>query len=170
MNYTKAQKEVFDALCSGKRAARFDIDGDNIFVSPDGFRAYIFPKNIICFGLEKIAELKMQFPVKELIQDQYQLTLTPDLRIIDAHRTARRLKGDGKNVLVNVKFLSCFQNPRFYQAKNPVSGIVVTEPVYRGCGEIEEIPVGYLLPIRANEVQGNYYAYADNVEVERLNE
>ena len=118
MNYTKAQKEVFDALCSGKRAGRFDIDGNNIFVSPDGFRAYIFPKNIICFGLEKIAELK-QFPVKELIQDQYQLTLTPDLRIIDAHRTARRLKGDGKNVLVNVKFLSCFQNPRFYQAKKP---------------------------------------------------
>lgn len=170
MNYTKAQKEVFDALCSGKRACRFDIDGDNIFVSPDGFRAYIFPKNIICFGLEKIAELKKQVPVKELIQDQYQLTLTPDLRIIDAHRTARRLKGDGKNVLVNVKFLSCFQNPRFYQAKNPVSGIVVTEPVYRGRGEIEEIPVGYLLPIRANEVQGDYYAYADNVEVERLNE
>ena len=69
MNYTKAQKEVFDALCSGKRAWRFDIDGDNIFVSPDGFRAYIFPKNIICFGLEKIAELKKQVPVKELIQD-----------------------------------------------------------------------------------------------------
>ena len=111
-----------------------------------------------------------QFPVKELIQDQYQLTLTPDLRIIDAHRTARRLKGEGKNVLVNVKFLSCFQNPRFYQAENPVSGIVVTEPVYRGRGEIEEIPVGYLLPIRSNEVQGDYYAYADNVEVERLNE
>lgn len=170
MNYTKAQKEVFDALCSGKRAVRFDIDGNNIFVSPDGFRAYIFPKNIICFGLEKIAELKKQFPVKELIQDQYQLTLTPDLRIIDAHRTARRLKGDGKNVLVNVKFLSCFQNPRFYQAEDPVSGIVVTEPVYRGRGKIEEIPVGYLLPIRANEVQGDYYAYADNVEVERLNE
>lgn len=169
MNYTKAQKEVFDALCSGKRAGRFDIDGNNILVSPDGFRAYIFPKNIICFGLEKINELK-QFPVKELIQDQYQLTLTPDLRIIDAHRTARRLKGDGKNVLVNVKFLSCFQNPRFYQAKSSVSGIVVTEPVYRGRGEIEEIPVGYLLPIRSNEVQGDYYAYADNVEVERLNE
>lgn len=168
MNYTKAQKEVFDALCSGKRTVRFDIDGNNILVSPDGFRAYIFPKSIICFGLEKIAELK-QFPVKELIQDQYQLTLTPDLRIIDAHRTARRLKGDGKNVLVNVKFLSCFQNPRFYQAENPVSGIVVTEPVYRGRGEIEEIPVGYLLPIRSNEVQGDYYSYADSLKEEDVN-
>lgn len=169
MNYTKAQKEVFDALCRGRRTGRFDVDGNNILVSPDRFRAYIFPKSIICFGLEKIVELK-QFPVKELIQSQYQLTLTPDLRIIDAHRTARRLKGEGKNVLVNVKFLSCFQNPRFYQAENPVSGIVVTEPVYRVRGEVEEIPVGYLLPIRSNEVQGDYYAYADNVEVERLNE
>lgn len=162
MNYTKAQKEVFNALCSGKRTSRFDVDGNNVLVSPDGFRAHIFPKSLICFSLEKIPEMN-PFPVKELIQDCYQLTLTQDLRIIDAHRTARRLKGDGKNVLVNVKFLSCFQNPRFYQAENPVSGIVVTEPVYRGHGETDEIPVGYLLPIRANEVQGDYYAYADNV-------
>lgn len=168
MNYTKAQKEVFDALCSGKRVCRFDIDGNSVFVTPNGFMAYIFPKSIICFGLEKIAEMK-QFPVKELIQDQYQLTLTPDLRIIDAHRTARRLKADGKNVLVNVKFLSCFQNPRFYQAENPVSGIVVTEPVYRGRGGIEEIPVGYLLPFRANEVQGDYYSYADSLKEEDVN-
>lgn len=165
MNYTKAQKEIFDALCSGKRVGRFDIDGSNIFVTPDGFRAHIFPKTLICFSLEKIAVIN-PIPVKEVIQDQYQLTLTPDMRIIDAHRTARRLKGNGKNVLVNVKFLSCFQNPKFYQAENPVSGIVVTEPVYCKRGEIEEIPVGYILPLRANEVQGDYYAYADALKGE----
>lgn len=49
------------------------------------------------------------------------------------------------------------------------SGIVVTEPVYRGRGEIEEIPVGYLLPIRANEVQGDYYSYADSLKEEDVN-
>lgn len=164
MNYIKAQKEIFDALCRGVRTCRFDIDGNNVFVSPDGYRAHIFPKSLICFSLEKIPEIT-PFKVKELIQDQYQLTLTPDLRIVDAHRTARRLKGSSKNVLINVKFLSCFQNPKFYQAENPHSGVVVTEPAYKGHGQTEEIPVGYILPIRFDELQGDYYAYADDVEV-----
>lgn len=161
MNYTKAQKEIFDALCRGVRTCRFDVDGNNVFVSPDGQRAHIFPKSLICFSLEKIPEIT-PLQVKEIIQDQYQLTLTPDLRIMDARRTVRRLKGSGKNVFVNVKFLSCFQNPKFYQAENLHSGIVVTEPVYRGRGQTEEIPVGYILPFRADDLQGDYYTYADN--------
>lgn len=169
MNYSKAQKEVFDALCKGKRTARFDVDANNVLVSPDGYRAHIFPKSLVCFSLEKIPVMNA-FPIKELIQSQYQLTITPDLRIIDAHRVARRLKGDGKNVLVNVKFLSCFQNPSFYQLENPHSGIVVTEKVFKQRGQLEDIPVGYLLPIRSNEVQGNYYAYADSVEGESTHE
>lgn len=98
MNYTKAQKEVFDALCNGRKTGRFDIDANNVWVTPDGYRAHIFPKSLICFSLEKIPEMS-PIPIKELIQDQYQLTLTPDLRIIDTHRVARRLKGDGKSVI-----------------------------------------------------------------------
>lgn len=167
MNYIKAQKEVFDALCNGRKTGRFDVDANSVWVTPDGYRAHIFPKSLICFSLEKIPEMN-PVPVKELIQDQYQLTLTPDLRIIDAHRVARRLKGDGKSVLVNVKFLTCFQNPKFYQMENPNSGIVVTETVCQGRGAIEEIPVGYILPIRTtyilNDCIGDYYAYADALE------
>lgn len=135
MNYTKAQKEIFDALCAGKRVSQFEIDANNIFVTADGYKGYIIPKNLICFSLEKVAEMK-PIPIKEIIQDQYQLTLTPDLRIIDARRTARRLKGNGKNVLVNAKFLSCFQNPYFYQAENMNTGVAVTEPVCRSSGQM----------------------------------
>ena len=160
MNYTKAQKEIFDALCAGKRVFQFEIDANNIFVTADGYKGYIIPKNLICFSLEKVAEIK-PIPIKEIIQDQYRLTLTLDLRIIDARRTARRLKGNGKNVLVNVKFLSCFQNPYFYQAENMNAGVVVTEPICRKGSELIEVPVGYLMPIRVSEVQGDYYDYAD---------
>lgn len=162
MNYIKAQKEVFAALCSGKKLGRFDVDGNNVLVTPNGYMGYIFPNSIICFSLDKIPEIK-SFQIKEFIQDQYLLTITPDLRIVDAHRTARRLKGNGKNVLVNTKFLSCFQNPRFYQAENPMSGIVVTESIYRN-GQKEENPVGFILPIIVRSVGSDYYTYADNLE------
>ena len=160
MNYTKAQREIFDALCAGKRVCQFEIDANNIFVTADGYKGYIIPKNLICFSLEKVADIN-PVPIKEIIQDQYRLTLTPDLRIIDARRTARRLKGNGKNVLVNAKFLACFQNPYFYQVENMNTGVVVTEPVCRKGSELIEVPVGYLMPIRATEVQGDYYDYAD---------
>lgn len=158
MNYIKAQKEVFNALCKGERTGRFTIDGNYIFVTVDGYRAYIFPINLICFTLEKTVVMK-PLPIKEIIQDQYELTLTQDLRITRDHRIARRLKGSGKNVLVNEKSLACFQNPKFYQAEHPHSGIVVTESSERG-----EVPVGYICPIRADHLQGDYYAYADNME------
>ena len=163
MNFIKAQKEIFNALCNGNRTGQFSVDGNNVFVTPNGYMAYILPKSLIYFSLEKIREMK-PLPIKELIQDQYELTLTNDLRIIDKHRTARRLKGVGKNVLVNVKFLSCFQNPHFYQQENPLSGIVVTEQLLVGKGKAEEIPVGFILPIRCEDLQGDYYEYADNME------
>jgi len=41
------------------------------------------------------------------------------------------------------------------------TGVVVTEPVCRKGSELIEVPVGYLMPIRATEVQGDYYDYAD---------
>lgn len=149
MNYIKAQKEIFSELCNGRRLGRFNIDEKNILVSPDGFKAYIFPVSTIAFSLEKIAEMKA-FPVVELIKPENELKLTNDLRILDRNRTARRLKKqNGSSTFVNTKFLEYFQNPSFYQeASGNLSTIVVTEQTY---------PVGIILPIRATWDDGTYY-------------
>jgi len=149
MNYIKAQKEIFSELCNGRRIGRFNIDENNILVSPDGFKAYIFPVSTIAFSLEKIHEMN-PFPIVELIKPENELKLTNDLRILDRSRTARRLKKqNGRSTFVNTKFLECFQNPSFYQEESSnLSTIVVTEHTY---------PVGIMLPIRGSWDDGTYY-------------
>lgn len=166
MNYTKAQKEIFNELCSGScHMGRFNVNEDFIFVSPDGYKAYIFPVSTIAFSLEKIREMK-PIPILEVIKPENELKLTPDLRIADERRklTIRRLKGNGKNTYVNVKFLDCFQNPKFYQDKSNLSAIVVTEQIGVRVGghgskaaTYKECPVGLILPVRATWDDGSYY-------------
>lgn len=163
MNYIKAQKEIFAALCSRNNVARFNVDENNILVTPDGFRAYIFPASTIVFNLDKIREIKA-FPVGELIKPENELKLTPDLRIVDNYgrRMVRRLKGNGKNVYINPKFLDCFQNPKFYQeGASSLTTIVVTEKI--GMSKFPEVPVGIILPIRATWDDGSYYGDGKDV-------
>lgn len=151
MNFTKAQKHIATALLSGKKCGRFNVDDNNILVTPDGFMGYIFPASTIVFDLEKCKEIPA-FPITEIIKDENELKLLPDLRLDERNRrTYRRLHGNGKNVFVNVKFLECWQNPRFFQeAENKHGIIVVAED--RAC-----IPVGIILPIRSTWDDGTYY-------------
>ena len=161
MNFAKAQKEVVNELLKGSRSmGRFSIDERNIFVSPDGYRGYIFPTSTIAFNLEKIKEIPV-FPIAEIVKEDNELKLTPDLRIIDHYRVGmvRRLKGKGKNVYVNVKYLDFFQNPHFYQDESSIGLIVVTETAFassRSATRIEE-PVGIIMPVRASWDDGTYY-------------
>ena len=156
MNYTKAQKEIVTELLKGGKGGRFRVDENNILVSPNGCVAYIFPLSSIVFNLEKIREITA-FPVYEIVKPENELTLTPDLRLDGefSKKTFRRLKGKEKNVFVNTKYLECFQNPKFYQAENRYSAIVVTErSSYKdNCGT----PVGIILPIRSTWDDGSYY-------------
>lgn len=146
MNFAKAQKQIVDSLLKGNRCGRFNVDEKHIFVTPDGYRGYVFPVSTIVFGLEKISEIT-PFPISEIIQDENELKLTPDLRIMNECRKemCRRLKGKNGNVFVNVKFLECYQNPKFYQGDNPL-GIVVVAEGAKGA----YTPVGIILPIRTN--------------------
>lgn len=57
MNYKKAQKIVFERICNGGRVCRFMLDDNNLFVTPDGYRGFIFPIASVCFNTEKIAEM-----------------------------------------------------------------------------------------------------------------
>jgi len=151
MNFLKAQKIVFDGLCKGLKQGRFDIDESHVFVSPDGYRGFIFPTVAVNFNLEKIKEIP-SLSIKEIVKPEHEMSLTADMRIDDRHRKLyRRLKGLKKSTFVNESFLDCFQNPKFFQAEDRNSIIVVTE------NEVNE-PVGVVLPINATWYECGYYA------------
>lgn len=155
MNYNKAQKIVFDSICRGGRCGRFMVDDKNVFVTPDGIRGFVFPAASVCFNVEKIREME-KVPILETIKEENELKLTDDFRINERERTMmRRLKGGKKNsVFVNVKYLECFQNPRFYQDANPRGIIVVTESM---SSKETNIPVGIIMPVRVSAVGDGYY-------------
>ena len=98
MNFTKAQKEIVNELLRGRRVGGFNIDEKTVLVSPDGYKAYIFPVASVIFSLDKIKNIT-PIPVAEIVKDENELRLT----------------------------LECFQNPQFFQEENKLSTIVVTE-------------------------------------------
>ena len=153
MNFTKAQKEIVNELLHGRRVGGFNIDEKTVLVSPDGYKAYIFPVASVIFSLDKIKNIT-PFPVAEIVKDENELRLTPDFRLLDSFRNkmVRRLKGNGKNVFVNMKFLECFQNPQFFQEENKLGTIVVTEK-----SNGKNIPVGIVLPVRCTWDDTSYY-------------
>ena len=153
MNFAKAQKEIVNELLKGRSVKGFDIDERHVLVSPDGFRGFIFPVSTVCFNLDRIKKIAA-FSVADIVKEENELKLTPDFRLLDARRNlmCRRLKGTGKNTYVNVKYLEYFQNPRFFQEKNNLGVIVVTEGANGA-----DIPVGIILPIRCTFDDGTYY-------------
>ena len=164
MNIAKAQKAIFNELLKGNfRMRRFAIDEHYVSITPDGYMAYIFPASTVYFRLERIEEMP-PVPVFEIIKPENELKLLPDLRLDERrHMMYRRLYKPGKNVFVNVKFLECFQNPKFYQAENPHSSIIVTESIGRGTKTTGETPVGLVLPIRSSWDDGTYYGTVEGV-------
>jgi hypothetical protein len=153
MNFTKAQKEIVNELLHGRRVGGFNIDEKTVLVSPDGYKAYIFPVASVIFSLDKIKNIT-PIPVAEIVKDENELRLTPDFRLLDSFRNkmVRRLKGNGKNVFVNMQFLECFQNPQFFQEENKLGTIVVTEK-----SNGKNIPVGIVLPVRCTWDDSSYY-------------
>lgn len=153
MNFTKAQKEIVNELLHGRCVAGFNIDEKTVLISPDGYKAYIFPVASVIFSLDKVKKIT-PIPVAEIVKDENELRLTPDFRLLDSFRKTmvRRLKGNGKNVFVNMKFLECFQNPQFFQGENKISTIVVTEK-----SNGKNIPVGIVLPVRCTWDDSSYY-------------
>ena len=148
MNYVKAQKEIFDRLSHGDRVGCFAVGEEKIFVTPDGYKGYIFPLNIVAFNCEKLQQIKT-LELDSICTPENELTLTNDAKLLQIG--SRRefcicMKGTGKRVFVRSKFLEPFQNPKFYQKLGEKLGhVVVTERSTRG---VKEYPVGVVLPIR----------------------
>lgn len=153
MNIAEAQREIVNALLSGGTVRGFDVDERTMLVSVDGYMGYILPISSIVFSLDKVVKKGCR-PVVEVIKEENELTLTPDLRLdseFGRKKVLRRLKGNGKNVFLNIKYMECFQNPKFFQDKDKYAPVVVTEGA-KG----DDIPVGFICPVRCSWADGYY--------------
>lgn len=145
MNYEKAQQEVFKALISGQRVCKFDIDAGHTFITPDGFRGWSFPNDVLMVNVEKITQFK-GLEIDSLVKPENELKITLDFKLssVRSKELLRKFESKTKYVYVKESFLKYFQNARYYQAfDNPIGHIVVTELV-KGT----ECPVGVVLPVR----------------------
>ncbi len=154
MNYNKAQKEIFEALLKGERASKYFIDDANVFVTADGVKGFVFPVASVMFNAEKLRDMN-DLKIAEVVKDGNELVLTEDMRISSDGKTlARRLKGNRKNVFVNIKFLGYFHNAKFWQDDKAHSPIIVTENM---SANIKNIPVGVIMPIAERRITQDYY-------------
>lgn len=156
MNYIKAQKEIFNRLSGGERVCYFPVGNEKIFVTPDGFKGWIFPIDVVAFNCNKLQEMKV-IEIDNAIKPENKLEMTNDLkraRIGKNDMFCVRLKAPGKNVFVNMKYLEAFQNPAFYQEREEkLKRIVVTERNHKN----EETPVAIVLPVRSDTWGDDYY-------------
>lgn len=165
MNFTKAQKIVFKAICDGKNPRKFQLEESYLFVTPDAMHGFVFPVTTINFNSEKIPEMK-PLQIKEVIKPENKLTITNDLRLeSDGRGMCRRFKINGRSVFLRTKFLECFQNSTFYQDKDDERSIVVATE--RFASPKKDFPVGIILPVLFRDCVCHY---ADELEKGETND
>lgn len=147
MNITKAQKIIFDELISGGHVRKFEVDKDNVFITPDGFRGFVLPYTSIQVNLDRIATLKT-IDFSSVVKEENLCHLTKEL-VLQEHPKAylRKLKKGDTNIYFNQKYMECFQNPKFYNASS-TGMIVVTEDI--SATRINQV-VGIIMPTRVVE-------------------
>lgn len=147
MNVIKAQKIIFNELISGGHVRQFEVDKDNVFITPDGYRGFVLPYTSVQVNLDKIATLK-SIDFASVVKEENLCHLTKEL-VLQEHPKAylRKLKKGDLNIYFNQKYMECFQNPKFYNEK--ITGmIVVTEDI--SANRINQV-VGIIMPTRVVE-------------------
>lgn len=144
MNINKAQKEIFNAMLSGERCHKYEIDEKSVFITPNGFQGYVIPYSQIQINLAKIPDMK-DLNLQSVVKEENRCELTKEAYILEHPKAyCRKLKRGNEYIYFKEKCMSCFQNPKFYNV-HPHQMIVVTEDYSTNRGN--EI-VGVILPIR----------------------
>ena len=145
MNSNKAQKEIFNALLSGERCHKYEFDESSVFITPSGYHGFVIPYSQIQINLAKIPDMK-DLNIQSIVKEENRCELTKEAYILDHPRNTycRKLKRGNEYIYFKEKCMSCFQNPKFYNA-HPYQMIVVTEDY---ATNREEKIVGIILPVR----------------------
>lgn len=151
MNIIKAQKEIFNAMLSGENCHKYELDEKSVFITPNGYLGYVIPYSQIQINLEKIPDMK-DLCVQSVVKEENLCKLTKEAVILDHPRGyARKLIKGNECIYFKEKHMSCFQNPKFYNA-HPHQMIVITEDI--SATRKNEI-VGVILPMRIDSSQLN---------------
>lgn len=158
MNFNKAQREVFNKIIGSGKPAWFDVDENNIFVTPDGMVGFIFPVSTIAFNLDRIRKMDNPVKIHEVVKSGNELILTNDIKLLPGKQVIR-LKKEKYSVFVDTRFLSYFQNPKFFQdAKDRRAAIIVTEYQHlKG-----NTPVGLIMPNVVRGAEIGYYTESED--------
>lgn len=143
MNVNKAQKEIFNAMLSSERCHKYELDEKSVFITIGGYYGYVIPYSQIQINLAKIPDCQ-NLDIESVVRKENLCELTKEAVILEhPRRYVRKLKRGNERIYFNEKFMSCFQNPKFYNA-HPHRIIVVTEDI--SATRNNEI-VGVILPM-----------------------
>lgn len=148
MNINKAQKDIFNHLLNGDSVRKFDVDENNLFVTPTGYYGFVIPITSLQVNPDKIPEMKQKLDIKSVVCEENLCKLTDECKLLFHPRKTYAIKlthGSG-NVFVNESYLQYFQNPKFYYNEKSML-LVVTEKMRTG----QENIVGVICPIRVQE-------------------
>jgi hypothetical protein len=146
MKLNKIYKLIFDEIIKPKAYQRkFDLDEDNVFISPDGYYGFVISKKEIPFNLEMIKNTMGKIDLLSVVKPENLLRKTKHLVKLDLRGLANVFCNSDRKVYINSKYLSFYEDyAEFYQEKD-LSLCVVVE---------NGLIVGAVCPMRYNEEKG----------------
>ncbi len=147
MNILKIQQEMLKSLVKDQKGSYFHDDEGRVFVTTTGKVGYFIDEADLQIGLRN-AQSMMPLGLEDIVCPENLLVGTDEYRIggtVRKYRTDDVLRED---TYVATGLLKYFDNPKLYQAENPLSAIVVTEDLY-GVGE--QYIVGVVMPHKVKE-------------------
>ena len=142
MDILKIQQELLKSLVKDQKGSYFYDSATRVFVTTTGKVGYFINEADLQVKLTG-AQTMMAFNLDDVVCPDNLLVGTDEYRI---GGTVRKYRNDDvlrEDTYVATGLLKYFDNPKLYQAENPLSPIVVTEDLY-GVGE--QYIVGVVMP------------------------
>lgn len=145
MNFNNAQKDILNHLLNGDTVRKFEIDENYVFITPNGFYGFVFPKVLLQVNIDRMPTLKA-IDLTAAVNEENECVLTDECKVLyrPYKGYARKLKRQEKEIFVNEKYLKWFQNPKFYCTENNPYLVVVTESTSKS----ENAIVGLICSLR----------------------
>lgn len=143
-NLDKLQIEAFKELIGRSKSLRYSPDGNMVYLSFDGFRAFAVPKKDVCIDLDKAVLLDGLKQFFRLDEKDVELKQTEHCDITREGKYLLELAGENFSVWVNKAFFDRYYDGQKILCSSPVSPVKFVSRV----GEIVE---AIILPVRRNE-------------------